>query len=200
MMNPDIAMEWSYKQISDRRKARKKKVQNSFNCQEERVKHVNKWIAPAAGLMKLNVDASVFEGAESFSLGMVIRDHRDVFLHGRTLRFAGKVGVLEAELIGIMEALKWTSEFHDQAFCVESDSILGVQAINETSQNHLEAGVDIEQCRSIISSRASVSLSFVKKQANKDAHLMARLPCMLNSFVCYSSPPLSVLETIMSDA
>lgn len=42
VMTPEIAMEWSYKQISEWRKARRKKVQNSFHLKEERVQHVNR--------------------------------------------------------------------------------------------------------------------------------------------------------------
>lgn len=39
------------------------------------------------------------------------------------MRFAGKVEVLEPELVGIQEALKWTAEFQDQIVCIESDSL-----------------------------------------------------------------------------
>lgn len=38
----------------------------------------------------------------------------------------------------------------------------------------------------VINSKANVSLNFVKKHANRVSHLLARLPCKLNSFVYYS--------------
>lgn len=57
----------------------------------------------------------------------------------------------------------------------------------------------IQQCRSLIESQGSISLDFVKKQANRVAHLLARLPCTQNSFIDLSSPPRFVLETLMSD-
>lgn len=199
-MTPKIAMDWSSKQVSDWRLAHRKKLQNSLHLQGDKVQHVNKWNAPAEGLWKLNVDASVFDSADFFSIGMVIRDHRGSFIHGRTLRFAGRVEVLEAEMVGIAEALKWTADYSGQSFCIESDSLLSVQAIKGEHQNLLEVGVLIDYCRTLISSRLNVSLCFVKKQANRVAHLLARLPCTLNSFSDYSSPPLSVLETLVSDA
>lgn len=34
-----------------------------------------RWKPPEVGSIKLNVDASFFPGANSFSVGMVIRDH-----------------------------------------------------------------------------------------------------------------------------
>lgn len=199
IMTPKLAMEWSSKQVFDWSEAQKKKVQKTSHRQEERRQHDLNWTAPVEGLWKLNVDASVFEGSGSFSIGMAIRDHRGNFLQGRTMRFAGEVNVVEAELVRILEALKWTDEFHGQGFIVESDSLLSVQAVKGSRQNFLEAGVLIEHCRTILGSKTNVSLSFVKKHANRVAHLMARIPCTLNSFVGFSSPPLSVLETLVSE-
>lgn len=124
VVTPKIAMDWSYKQIFEWREARRKKDQISLQRQEDRVQHSSRWVAPVAGTLKLNIDASVFEGAESFSIGLVIRNQPGVFLQDRTMSFAGRVGVLEAELVGIQEALKWTAEFQDQNFYVEGDSLL----------------------------------------------------------------------------
>ena len=57
----------------------------------------------------------------------------------------------------------------------------------------------VDQCRDILCVGAEVSFGFVKKHANKVTHLLARLPCTLNSFIDLPSPPLCVLETLMSD-
>ena len=130
---------------------------------------------------------------------MILRNHQGSYIHGRTLRFAGKVEVLEAELVGILEALRWTSEIKGQTIVVESDSLLSVQAINGKVHNELEVGVLIEKCHAILRSRERVCLSFVKKRANKVAHLLVRIFCMLYSFIDLSSPPTRVLETLISD-
>lgn len=69
---------------------------------------------------------------------MVMRDHRGMFLQGRVMSFAGRVEVLEAELVGIAEALKWCSGFGGHTICLESDSLLSVQAIKGGVQNRLK--------------------------------------------------------------
>lgn len=74
-----------------------------------------------------------------------------------------------------------------------------MQAVKGNVQNHLESGMVIEQCRYLLSTRVGVSLSFVKRQANRVAHLLARLSCALNSFIDISFPPRCVLETLKSD-
>ena len=58
-----------------------------------------RWTVPPTGHLKLNVDASVVNGASSFSVGMLVRDDRGAFIHGKTMRFEGMVSVFEAEAI-----------------------------------------------------------------------------------------------------
>lgn len=201
VISPSMAMDWSRKQVSEWREANKKKNKCLYNVQEKGEQHVKNWKAPEEGTIKLNVNASVFNNADFFLIGMVIRDSRGSFLHGKTLKFPGSVSVLEAELVGILAALQWCAEFGDQVCYIESDSLLGVQAIKGRNQNNFEEGFLIEQCRMLIDSSSNrLVLGFAKKQANKVAHLLARLPCALNSFVYYSSPPHSVLGTLVSDA
>lgn len=130
---------------------------------------------------------------------MVVRNYQGSVVRSRTWRFAGQISILEAELVGNWEALNWSAEFQEQKISIESDSLLNVQAIKGNIQNLLEEGLLIDQCRSLLNSRVGVSLGFTKKHANRVAHLLARLPCMLNSFIEYSSPPSCVLETLMSD-
>lgn len=66
--------------------------------------HIQKWVTPIEGTLKLNVDASVIQGSTSFRVGMLLRDH---FIHDKCMHFAGEVSALEAESIGICEALSW---------------------------------------------------------------------------------------------
>lgn len=154
---------------------------------------------PAQGTLKLNVDASVFEGSGVFSVGLVVRDYQGHFLQGRTMKFAGSISVLEAEMVGILEALKWLQDFPEHNILEESNSMLSVAAINRGDKNQLEIGDLIEQCRVILHNRSGVLVVFARKQANKVAHLLARFPCTLNSFVDFTSHPLCVLETLLSD-
>lgn len=79
-MTPKIAMSWSSKQISDWRIAHNKKNQITNQLQSDKLQYINKWLAPDPGTLKLNVDASVPDGVDSFSVGMVLRNHRGMFL------------------------------------------------------------------------------------------------------------------------
>lgn len=131
----------------------------------------------------------MFEGEKFFSVGMVLRNHQGQFADGKTMRFAGRVSVLETELVGIFEALLWTTELSTQVITIESDSLLSISAISKHQSNMLELADIINNCREILQSRNEVSVVFVRKQANKVAHEMARLPFAVNSSMFRSSTP-----------
>lgn len=102
--------------------------------------NITKWQYPAPVSLKLNVDASVVEDQNSFSLGMVIRNHQGDYIIGKVMRCAGKVPVLEAELTGIVEAPAWAQEVTDGDVVIESDSLLSVNLVKDGQENLLELG------------------------------------------------------------
>lgn len=115
----------------------------STNTQQAGVTKANdghRWVPPETGQLKLNVDASIVEGQSTFAVGMILRNHYDQYIAGRTMRFVGSVSVLEAEIIGITEALLWSQQVTDGMVSVESDSLLGVTTINRSQLNFLELG------------------------------------------------------------
>ncbi|KAL8119782.1 hypothetical protein AgCh_017046 [Apium graveolens] len=80
-------------------------------------------MAPAAGEYKVNVDASWFQGAESFSIGMVMRNHLGNFIEGRTVTLYQAADALEAEVLGIREALSWVKNMDDRKV-IENDVVI----------------------------------------------------------------------------
>lgn len=135
MVASKMAMSWSSKQISEWIKAQSNKYQKIIYLQRSKVHHTIRLVAPDTGTLKLDVDALVYEEAHSFSIGIVARNHQGLFVRSRTQRFAGQISILEAELVGILEALKWSAEFQEQKISIQSDSLLSVQVINDSIKN-----------------------------------------------------------------
>lgn len=83
------------------------KVKSSTNQKESQCssKHESKWLPHERGALKLNVDASVFPGMETFSISMVLRNHSGTFLAGKNIRLPVPTSVFEAEALGVREAL-----------------------------------------------------------------------------------------------
>ena len=66
--------------------------------------HLTKYINQTT-LIKLNTDAAIRLGEQSFSVGLVLRDHHGQFIMGKVCRLAMVSSVLEAEVTAIQEAL-----------------------------------------------------------------------------------------------
>lgn len=100
----------------------------------------------------------------------------------------------------MVEAVRWIMELNITNVDTESDSMLTVKAFAGGSSNMLEVGNMIKEGRVLLNDHTDSSLSFVNKQANKVAHLLARVPCEVGCFNDFLTPPRMVLESLMYDA
>ena len=198
VMTPAAVMSWSRNQVQDWVVA-SKHHQTSSSSNSSTLQQNHAWKPPDLGSFKINVDAAVKEGQDFFAIGMALRDYNGHFLAGRVMRFAGSMQVVEAEMVGIVEALSWINHLPVSIVTIESDSQLCVNTIKGSNSNLLEFGNLVHQCKHMISSRGGVLVDFVRKQANRVAHKIAKIPCELNCFLDFMSPPSFLLETIMSD-
>lgn len=130
---------------------------------------------------------------------MILRNHQGEFCSARNLRKDREVSVFEAESYGILEAIKWVIDLGISNVVIESDSLLAVQAIKRGSEYYLEVGNILQEVRTLLEERHDIYILFVKKQANKVAHMLARVPCEANCLNDFSSPPHMVLESILYD-
>lgn len=195
-----MAMQWSVLQVKQWRDSQQLKLSRNNSSVQNNEAKVFKWHPPSEGRMKVNVDAHIVAGCSWFSCGLILRDHQGKFIRARTHRFVGIVPVVEAEAIGVLEATRWINSLGMHDVDIESDSLVTVQAINKAVENYLEVGVVFQKCREFLNDRRDISVSFVKKQANKVAHLIARVPCEVNCFIDLMTPPRSVLEPLESES
>lgn len=60
LVTPELAMQWSVKEVAQWREMQLQKTSNGSVGLQNRQNEASRWVAPAAGSFKLNVDASVF--------------------------------------------------------------------------------------------------------------------------------------------
>ncbi|KAL8156575.1 hypothetical protein AgCh_001610 [Apium graveolens] len=202
ILTPDLALQWSMKQVTQWREMNQSKKLLFSGMSRSPLSFVVRWKAPVEGRVKLNVDASIYPGTSSFSLGMVLQNHAGSFIQAKTMVKAGVVTVLEAEVWGIAEAIEWVQSLSLFNVDIESDSLLAVNALLKGVKYFTEVGNVLNVCQTSLRSHSRLSVSFVKvkKQANKVAHLFARVPCMVGCFKFFQSPPSYMLETLMYDS
>lgn len=194
-----VAMAWSAKNIFDWKEVKERRIKQGVVDANHVMQVPAKWKKPDLGVLKLNVDAAVKLGDQSFSVGLVLRDHTGTLVHGKTSNKPMVTSVFEAEAVAVLEGLKWLLDLNQDNVVIESDSPLTVKALHSPLDNLWEVGFILDACRSIIDSRPGFSVSFVKRQANRVAHVVAKIPCSLNCQIMFTSPSSMVLETLMYD-
>ncbi|XP_074346617.1 uncharacterized protein LOC141685409 [Apium graveolens] len=190
-MTSQIYLTW--KEAKDKRS---KVLTNTHSTSvQERVK----WKKPEIGSYKLNVDAAIKLGDPSFSMGMVLRDQTSAFVTCKMICRAMVSSVVEAEAQTILEGLQWLLTMNYDRVNIESDSLKSVRAIHSPDMNLLEVGFFIDACRLLLDAKVGFSVSFIKRQANRVAHLVAKLPCSMNCQNVITAPSNMLLESLMYD-
>lgn len=90
---------------------------------------------------------------------------------------------------GILKAIRWIIELDVNDVTIETDSMFTVKALHDDSTNFLKVGFMIIECRALVTDRPDISISYVRKQAKKVAHVLSRLLCEANFYKDFSSPP-----------
>lgn len=140
-------MELSSKQITEWQEAQKKIYSSAHVPHSAVSRNQVKWNPPAIGRYKLNVDASIHDGHSYFKIGMVLRNDKGDFVAGMNKCLQGSVTLLEAEVVGVHEALCWLGEFTMNQVDVESDSLIVVNALQKNNIIYSEVGNVLDSCR-----------------------------------------------------
>ncbi|CAH9124776.1 unnamed protein product [Cuscuta epithymum] len=135
------------------------------------------WCRPSVGRLKLNVDAAVRE--DKCGLGWCLRDAAGSFVTGAAKPRTGRLSSLEAELIGIMEALSWLQGTDWKIVDVESDASRAIMEITRGSSCS-SYGLVADDIRDIAKNFSSISFSHIRRSANRIAHELARAACSMS--------------------
>ncbi|KAM6543366.1 hypothetical protein CsatB_007813 [Cannabis sativa] len=159
------------------------------------------WSKPTAGQLKINVDGAVFEDTNEVGTGFVARG-----CDGRVIEAFSTISSVScrpeiAEVLSVKEALSWIKRNNKSHVILETDCILVVQAILSSVSMPSIFGLFVQDCQFILSSLSNVSISHVKRSANKAAHCMARGACYWSGR-CFteSDVPLALQSIILVDA
>ncbi|KAM7531912.1 hypothetical protein LguiB_035322 [Lonicera macranthoides] len=80
------------------------------------------WQKPPLGVVKCNVDATIFEANKSIGFGGVLRDSAGGFLAAIQGTLQGSYSPLLAEAVGMRKVLSWLKDFSSSPVIVETDS------------------------------------------------------------------------------
>ncbi|CAH9109350.1 unnamed protein product [Cuscuta europaea] len=155
------------------------------------------WRRPLQGRVKLNVDAAVRD--YHCGLGWILRNEEGVFVAGAAKSWRGKLSPLEAELVGIREALSWVKEQGWERVDVELDAARAIAEIKNGSCIS-SAGVIAEDVRDLCSRMMDISFCFIRRSANRAAHGFAQVACSMSGCrIWIGDPPNFITHVLNSD-
>lgn len=133
------------------------------------------WTKPVEGRFKINVDAALFQQDGFFGSGGVVRDSQGLLVAAHCWRREGVVQPDIAEAVGLKEVLGWIKNSGWLWADVEMDSLVVVHAVRSSIVMKSVFGLLIEDCKRLLAELPNVCLHFVKRSANRVAHLLARI-------------------------
>ncbi|XP_074383626.1 uncharacterized protein LOC141725107 [Apium graveolens] len=156
------------------------------------------WTPPKWGWMKINIDADVFQNG-SIGVAAVIRDDQGRFVGARCMKIAGAWKPIEAEAIGLREALSWVIDRGYKHCVIETDTYVLADACNGNPGRALFGNI-VMDCIHLVKHINPVLVNFVYRSLNNVAHVLAKATCsMLDVGEWYSTPPSFLMLALELD-
>ena len=132
-----------------------------------------KWSKPSPGMLKCNVDATIFSKHQTIGLGVILRNEFGSVVGCYSKVVNGVSSPKEAEALGLREAARWLLELRVSNVIVELDAKGVYDVFYSKALDRSEFGMLIQDCRSLFLDQ-SFTLYHVKRQANAAADALAK--------------------------
>ncbi|XP_065861213.1 uncharacterized protein [Euphorbia lathyris] len=146
----------------------------SSHCSSRADHAIKVWKPPKRGYMKCNVDGAIFKEVGSCGMGAVIRDDSGTFLFCSSSCIASTREPKVIEALALRTSLIWLASLRYTHVEFESDAKLVIDAILSNKKDISEFGMLINDCRVVLRSNPTFSVSYVSRLANRAAHSVAR--------------------------
>jgi ribonuclease HI len=157
------------------------------------------WQQPPIGTLKCNVDASFYNLAGATGWGWILRDSRGHFQLAGTNILHSPLNVLEGEAMALTEAMEEVMHRGLSHVIFESDSKLVVDAISSRQAGISEFSMLISNIQSMLRMNNYFEVKFVKRQANKVAHSLARAAFSMSRRRVFDSVPRCIVSYLNNE-
>ncbi|KAM6601244.1 hypothetical protein CsatA_020853 [Cannabis sativa] len=120
-----------------------------------------RWTIPPVNRIKVNVDATIFEGGRSHVINLVARDDKGLFLEGCSLFNHGVIDPVIAESLGVKEALSWIKEKCWSGMHVETDCLTVAQALRSSIVMLFLFNSIIQDCKNLLCEFSCLMFQFI---------------------------------------
>lgn len=139
---------------------------------------IEKWRRPEEGWVKANADGALAKQLRTGGGGAVLRDNNGKFIAGSCHFFPSTHDADVAELKACRRALVLAKEVQVQKVILETDSQVSVRKIMNTQKDLSANGQLVEEIKDLLHSFREFRVAWVRRSANKVAHILAREGCI----------------------
>lgn len=160
-------------------------------------KPVDKWEAPDANTIKLNVDAGCFDDGNT-CWGMLTKDSGGRVLFATTKREDVRVNPLLAEALGLRWCLSWAKDQNFDTLIIESDAEMVVRCLHgQVSIASIENVVF--DCRDLLSQMLNTRVLSIRRARNAAARGLVGVARNLGSKIWLRNVPVPVSHIICNE-
>ncbi|XP_071683223.1 uncharacterized protein [Lolium perenne] len=160
-----------------------------------------RWIPPAPGCVKLNVDAAMRKSSPGGAVAVICRGEAGDFMGASTLTLEGITDPATMEAIACREAMALAHDLMADRVTVASDCLTVVNAIHSNFAGSFS--VVIDEIKEAAKSLPLASFRHESRESNKEAHRLARSATSsgLGRRVWFDQPPdgLCIRHFVMNE-
>jgi hypothetical protein len=157
------------------------------------------WTKPQADWIKCNVDCALFEAEGKFGVGICFRDSLGHLIQAHSMVFPSISTAAEGEASALQQALQIALDLGLNPIVFEIDCQLVVNVVLSNSPYVNELGSLLSNCRTLLFSNATYVLAYVRRQANRVAHNLARASILHASPSIFNHPPYCIDSIILDE-
>jgi len=132
------------------------------------------WTKPPISYLKCNVDCALFNNNTITGFGFCFRDSSGQFVTGMSNYSHSATSPLEAEALGLFEAIQFAIDRDMTSVIFEADCKLVVDLVYSPIVPQNEIGDIITSCKHLMSVHNSYVVRHTRRQTNRVAHSIAR--------------------------
>ncbi|XP_023884299.1 uncharacterized protein LOC112028995 [Quercus suber] len=161
----------------------------------------NIWRPPDQSWFKLNFDAAIFDEQNSSGFGAMIRNNQGEVMAAMAARGPPVSCSEEAETLACRKALEFAVDVGFSELIVEGDNINVMRAVSASTRNFSMLGNVIADIHCILCGLGGVSISCVRRDGNRVAHVLAKFARGLNEDMYWMEEvPQVAVESVYLDS
>lgn len=130
---------------------------------------------------------------------MCLRDSYGAFIAASSISYPQYLPIAKGEALCLLYATQWSTSLSLDSVLFEMDCKVVVDLVNSPKEDLSELGDIIRDCHAFFSSLPNLNVRFIRRQANRVAHTLARATPSLSGTCDFYQVPHYIASLAMNE-